>query len=133
MMIANRRRIGNRRRAERRQQNLPVLIERRQGQDRRRPGERRQQDLYVLSSDYANRLCSELEKVPADNPISRLLVVQKFLLDHRSRREGAWMEDARIMEWARELRDVYYGGDRKGMWSAVFRALYGDRASQTLS
>jgi hypothetical protein len=115
-LIANRRRSGDRRRTERRQRNIPVPIERRCGQERRRSGERRQQDLYAL----ANRLCAELDKVPADNPISRLLVVQQFLLDQRPRQEDAW-----IMKCARVLRDTYCDGDREGLCSAVFRALCG--------
>jgi hypothetical protein len=122
MMLANRRRNRDRRRPERRQRNIPVPTEHRSGQERR-SGERRQQDLFPL----ANRLYAEVEKVPADNPILRLLVVQQFLLDRRPRQDNAW-----IMKWARELRDAYDDGDCERMWSAMSGALSGSLAQQTL-
>jgi hypothetical protein len=127
--VDNRRRSGDRRRGERRQRNIPVQIDRRHNQERRQHGERRQQDLhalYVQSSGQVDRLCSELAKVPADNPISRLLVLQRFLLDHRPQQSNEW-----IMHWARRLRDTYYG-DRAEMCGELFRALRGDRVGQTI-
>jgi hypothetical protein len=123
--VENRRHRGDRRIGERRQRNIPVALERRRTPERRTPGERRQQDLrafmFAQSSQQADRLCSELAKVPADNPISRLLVLQTFLLDHCPGRSNEW-----IMRWARHLRTVYSGGDIEEMRRCVFRALHGD-------
>jgi hypothetical protein len=122
LLINNRHRSGDRRMAERRQRSVAVQIERRRSQQRRRPEERRQLDLnalHVQSIQHADRLCSELVRVPADNPISRLLVLQRYLLDHRPRQSNAW-----IMKWARRLRETYYGSNREAMCWAVFRALH---------
>jgi hypothetical protein len=117
-VLLDRRHSGDRRLGERRQRNVPVLVERRRTQDRRRQGERRQQDLYALSVGCADRLCAELAAVPADNPISRLLVLQKFLRDHRPQQSNEW-----IMRWARRLRETYRVGDRARMREDVFLAL----------
>jgi hypothetical protein len=117
------RRSGDRRMEDRRKRNNPVGVERRTGQERRRLGERRQHDLYAPSCAHADRLCSALAQVPADQPIVRLLVVQSFLLGHRPRQDNAW-----IMRWARHLRAAYCDSDRDGMRRAVFCALYGDKA-----
>jgi hypothetical protein len=65
-----------------------------------------------------------LEKVPAANPISRLLVLQKFLLDHCPRQSNEW-----IMSWARRLRATYNRSDVVEMHRDVFRALHGDRVT----
>ena len=114
--IDNRHRGGDRRLRERRLRRALVQIE------RLRPGDRRQQGLralYVQSNAHANRLCSELAKVPADNPISRLLVVQRFLLDH-----GPRQNHASIMRWARRLRDTYSDSDPLEMRWAVLCALH---------
>ncbi len=49
------RRAGDRRSADRRQQNLPVDIDRRKGQDRRHQGERRRQvDPTTCERDYTD-------------------------------------------------------------------------------
>jgi hypothetical protein len=117
-----RRASRERRLGERRRLSIPVDIERRRTQDRRHTEERRQQDLYAQSSQHAQRLCSELAAVPADNPILRLLVIQKFLLECGPRKSNEW-----IMRWARRLRATFYNRGRVEMGWAVFRALYGDR------
>jgi hypothetical protein len=129
LLIDNRPGSGDRRTAERRKRDVPARSERRHGQERRRREERQQQDLqalYMQSSDDTCWLCSQLGKLPADNPISRLLVVQRFLLDHRPRQDNAW-----IMRWARHLRETYDRGDLVGMCSSVSHALHGGRAHQT--
>ncbi len=113
----DRRHSGDRRLGERRQRNVPVQVERRRTHDRRQ-GERRQQGRSGLSPDFAGRLCAELAAVPADNPISRLLVLQMFLLRHRPRQSNEW-----IMRWARRLRETYRVGDRAKMRQDVFLAL----------
>jgi hypothetical protein len=128
VLIDKRRRSGDRRTVERRNWNTPVQIERRRSQERRQPEDRRRQDLHALymqASHLADRLRSELAKVSRDNPISRLLVVQRFLLDHRPHQDNAW-----IMKWARRLRDTYDDSDRMEMCRDVFRALRDDEAAQ---
>ena len=145
MIATNRRRGGDRRTGDRRQRNIPVLIERRRGQDRRsgdrRVGDGRQRiapvqaerrqfgqrqeqglrTLYEQSSFHANRLSSELAGVQEDNPVSRLLVVQRFLLDHAPQ-----LNNERLMRWARRLRDTSSNGTRQEMRWDVFSALNRD-------
>jgi hypothetical protein len=82
----------------------------------------------VQSIHFADQLYTEVLKVAAENPISRLLVLQRFLLDHRPPQKS----DEWLMKWARLLREICYDSNEEEMSEAVFRALRGERPYRSL-